>query len=127
MQVNFADCTDRSSLSFDGDHYQLLNVHIHSVSEHEVSCSCLVALILLSPACARRKMPFISVLLENEADKNSPRASLPDEVALANKPQYASSKTKRIKGNQLLRERALPRLAARVWSHPAKKGMQQIF
>ena len=37
-QVNFADCSDRSSLSFDGDHYQLVNVHIHSVSEHEVSC-----------------------------------------------------------------------------------------
>eukprot|EP00904_Undaria_pinnatifida_P010011 jgi/Undpi1/613/HiC_scaffold_10.g04077.m1 len=38
--VNFADCTDRSSLSFDGDHYQLLNVHIHSVSEHENGGSC---------------------------------------------------------------------------------------
>lgn len=38
-QVSFADCTDRSGLTFDGDHYQLLNVHIHSMSEHEVSLS----------------------------------------------------------------------------------------
>eukprot|EP00903_Cladosiphon_okamuranus_P007199 g6990.t1 len=33
--VNFADCMDRSSLEFDGNHFQLLNVHIHSRSEHE--------------------------------------------------------------------------------------------
>ncbi|CAM9323616.1 unnamed protein product [Ascophyllum nodosum] len=33
--VDFADCEDRPSLTFDGDHYELLNVHIHSLSEHE--------------------------------------------------------------------------------------------
>lgn len=38
--VNFADCEERPSLTFDGDHYQLLNVHIHSVSEHENGGAC---------------------------------------------------------------------------------------
>lgn len=36
IQAHFQDCLDRSSLEFDGEHYQLLNVHIHSRSEHEV-------------------------------------------------------------------------------------------
>ncbi|CAN0273645.1 unnamed protein product, partial [Hapterophycus canaliculatus] len=35
--VDFSGCTDSSSLEFDGDRYELLNVHIHSRSEHEVS------------------------------------------------------------------------------------------
>lgn len=36
-QVNMAGCEERSKLSFDDDTYELINVHVHSVSEHSVS------------------------------------------------------------------------------------------
>lgn len=32
-----AGCKERSKLSFDDDTYELINVHLHSVSEHSVS------------------------------------------------------------------------------------------
>ena len=40
-QIDFSDCSDTSHLSFDDGNYSLLQMHIHSPSEHMVSdCSC---------------------------------------------------------------------------------------
>ena len=40
-QIDFSDCSDTSHLSFDDGSYSLLQMHIHSPSEHMVSdCSC---------------------------------------------------------------------------------------
>ena len=36
-QIDFSDCSDTSHLSFDGGEYSLLQMHIHSPSEHMVS------------------------------------------------------------------------------------------
>ena len=35
-QIDFSDCSDTSHLSFDGGKYSLLQMHIHSPSEHMV-------------------------------------------------------------------------------------------
>lgn len=50
-QVNLEACPDAPRLNFDNDTWVLINVHIHSVSEHSVryAASCLA--VIRSPSC----------------------------------------------------------------------------